>query len=285
MTSIHNLSTEQPPACYGNGDTYIGRPGKGHTGYFGNPFHGQGSREDHVAQFRRYAEGRVEHDPEYRERVKALHGQRLWCFCTPQACHGDVLAELAMELHEEDAARAYQDSERAHFQNTLFASLVQAGAQEVELPVRQIAVPNKIILGTGGRRFGIPPKDVQSVTEVIRARQEKKALFAMLAEEDPDVIIEGGATGADTLFREWGEAHGKTVWTYPAPWEEFRKRGDPHWKRAGIERNWKMADVLASEREAGHDCFAIACPGGRGTQSMIDILNLFEFSVREVTLS
>jgi uncharacterized protein YbaA (DUF1428 family) len=32
--------------------------------------------------------------------LRSLHGQRLFCFCRPHPCHGDVLAALAKELHD-----------------------------------------------------------------------------------------------------------------------------------------------------------------------------------------
>ena len=79
---------------------YIGRPGKGQTGYFGNPFPlvaGE-PRGSTIDKFKTYALDRVKNDPEYREQVKALKGKTLVCFCKPNACHGDILAEIAESL-------------------------------------------------------------------------------------------------------------------------------------------------------------------------------------------
>ena len=74
-------------------DVYIGRPGKGHDGYFGNPF--RRSRDDlpgsTLPKFEEHFLKRVEDDPEFRRRVLALKGKRLGCFCKPKrACHGDT---------------------------------------------------------------------------------------------------------------------------------------------------------------------------------------------------
>lgn len=84
-------------------DVYIGRRGHGHDGYFGNPIvpgktcpvcgevHSRGNT---LKCYREYLEVRLEQDPDFRERVKALRGKVLGCFCKPRPCHGDVLLEF-----------------------------------------------------------------------------------------------------------------------------------------------------------------------------------------------
>jgi len=42
--------------------------------------------------FADYFYERLASDPEFRERVLALRGKTLGCFCKPRACHGDVIA-------------------------------------------------------------------------------------------------------------------------------------------------------------------------------------------------
>jgi hypothetical protein len=76
-------------------DVYIGRAGRGQDGYFGNPVRvGNGvSRDDAVKRFQRYFADRIENDAEFKRRVLALRGKRLGCFCKPNACHGDVIAD------------------------------------------------------------------------------------------------------------------------------------------------------------------------------------------------
>lgn len=72
-------------------DVYIGRPGRGFDGYFGNP-HAHGSRRANVEAFKSYFAKRVAEDPEYRARVLALKGKILGCHCAPLLCHGHIMA-------------------------------------------------------------------------------------------------------------------------------------------------------------------------------------------------
>lgn len=93
-------------------DVYVGRAGHGHDGYYGNPCIRNAKcpvcRGVHstpggtVDCFEEYARERIASDPEYKQRVAALHGKVLGCFCKPgHRCHGQVLAQLAAELNEE----------------------------------------------------------------------------------------------------------------------------------------------------------------------------------------
>lgn len=83
-------------------DVYIGRAGRGHDGYFGNPVR-RGIRcsicgDVHEAAaatipcFIEYFQSRLASDPTYRARVLGLQGKRLGCFCAPARCHGHVIA-------------------------------------------------------------------------------------------------------------------------------------------------------------------------------------------------
>lgn len=91
-------------------DVYVGRAGKGSTGYFGNPHTMPGpcrscgrdhGRQGTLAAYREYLLARVESDPVFRQQVLELRGKRLGCFCArkggvtasdPHVCHGQVLA-------------------------------------------------------------------------------------------------------------------------------------------------------------------------------------------------
>lgn len=84
-------------------DVYIGRPGKGVSGYFGNPFRkspGAPSGST-IPEFEAYFLQRVEEDVEFRQRVLALKGKRLGCFCGRNSphCHGKVIVRW---LHKDD---------------------------------------------------------------------------------------------------------------------------------------------------------------------------------------
>ena len=76
-------------------DVYIGRPGRGRDGSFGNPFRigPHGSRAQVLERFQQYFRHRLATDPAFRHRVEALRGKRLGCFCKPLACHGDIIAD------------------------------------------------------------------------------------------------------------------------------------------------------------------------------------------------
>lgn len=70
-------------------DVYIGRPS-----VWGNPFEigKDGTREEVIALYREH----IEFNTELYERAQLeLRGKVLGCWCHPQACHGDVLAEIA----------------------------------------------------------------------------------------------------------------------------------------------------------------------------------------------
>lgn len=103
--SVHNIREE----VIHPGDVYVGRrmaalseaiPGG--NGYFGNRFRvEQHGRAGAIAKFEEYARARMTCEPYYRERVKSLHGKRLFCWCAPLPCHAEVLERLAAELQED----------------------------------------------------------------------------------------------------------------------------------------------------------------------------------------
>ena len=69
-------------------DVYIGRPSR-----WGNPFAigKDGARSDVIAKYRAW----ILSQPELLDHIGELKNKTLGCWCHPQACHGDVLAELA----------------------------------------------------------------------------------------------------------------------------------------------------------------------------------------------
>ena len=70
-------------------DVYIGRPSK-----WGNPFEigKDGTREDVVIKYEQW----IITQPKLMADIGELKGKVLGCWCAPKACHGDVLARLAM---------------------------------------------------------------------------------------------------------------------------------------------------------------------------------------------
>ena len=69
-------------------DVYIGRPSK-----WGNPF-AIGVHGNRTEVIRRYREW-IKTQPHLIAALPELKGKTLGCWCAPQACHGDILHELA----------------------------------------------------------------------------------------------------------------------------------------------------------------------------------------------
>ena len=68
-------------------DLYIGRPSK-----WGNPFviGKDGTRDDVIAKYRQW----ILTQQNLLNDLHELEGKRIACYCSPKACHGDVLADL-----------------------------------------------------------------------------------------------------------------------------------------------------------------------------------------------
>jgi len=92
------------------GVVYIGRAGKGESGYFGNPFRVgavcsrckqfHADARSTIPCFKAYFNERMSNDPIFQHNVLNLRGRDLWCpgYCkrsSPNApCHGDVYVEF-----------------------------------------------------------------------------------------------------------------------------------------------------------------------------------------------
>lgn len=72
-------------------DFYIGRPS-----VFGNPFviGKDGDREQVISKYREWFYQKLKDDVQFLIAVNGLKGKRLICWCSPQRCHGDVIAEF-----------------------------------------------------------------------------------------------------------------------------------------------------------------------------------------------
>jgi len=86
-------------------DVYIGRKKSG-PGEWGNPFSDNPASKaeyivdskDVMPMFRAWFENRIKNEPGFAERVRALKGKTLGCWCKPKPCHGDIIAEWADKL-------------------------------------------------------------------------------------------------------------------------------------------------------------------------------------------
>jgi hypothetical protein len=99
------------------------------------------------------------------------------------------------------------------------------------------------ILVCGGRDFRDPFRTFDASLE----RIENRYGF--------DLLIEGGAPGADRMARLWAKKRGIPIQTYRADWQA-------HGRAAGPIRNRQML-------EEGRPDLVVAFPGERGTADMV----------------
>ena len=85
----------------------------------------------------------------------------------------------------------------------------------------------------------------------------------------PDLVVHGGARGADALAGDWARSMGVRVHAEPAKWGK-------HGKAAGPLRNQKMLDLFRID-------FVVAFPGGDGTADMVARSRKAGIDVAEVT--
>jgi len=112
------------------------------------------------------------------------------------------------------------------------------------------------VLVCGGR-------DYDDQGEVWSALSDLRARFGRLT------VIQGGATGADMLAREWAFRQSSVrLINEPADWQK-------HGKAAGTIRNQLMVDEYRPE-------LVLAFPGGRGTADMVRRAKAAGVPVREV---
>jgi ribonuclease HII len=98
ITKVANIHSREPY------DVYIGRPGQGEEGFFGNPLRmGEQClvcKDVHATAgqtlpcYRKWLRWKLRTDADYRGRFYALRGLTLGCFCAPAPCHGDVMVEF-----------------------------------------------------------------------------------------------------------------------------------------------------------------------------------------------
>lgn len=111
------------------------------------------------------------------------------------------------------------------------------------------------VLVCGGRRYS----DVRAVNEWLD----------WLHGKDPiTLLINGGASGADTLGKMWAESRGVPVVTEYALWTT-------HGRKAGPIRNQKML-------EDHNPDLVVAFPGGRGTADMVRRANAARLDIIEI---
>lgn len=94
------------------------------------------------------------------------------------------------------------------------------------------------------------------------------ALDEVKARGELDIIISGGARGADQLAERYAELEGIPIEVYPADWEKYGKS-------AGFKRNVQML-------QEGRPDLVIAFPGGKGTEMMKSLARNTGVKVMEI---
>lgn len=103
LTTLVNIHKKTPY------DVYIGRAGKGHDGYFGNPIPLCGKDRQFVLDaYKKYFYARLEIDNDFKERIQSLKGKTLGCFCFPELCHGMVIIEYLDGITPEQQLENYR---------------------------------------------------------------------------------------------------------------------------------------------------------------------------------
>ena len=79
-------------------DVYIGRPGQGQEGPWGNPFKisEHGGRIAVIEKYQHWLNERIRQGAVTETELAQLASRTLGCYCAPQACHGHVLARYAL---------------------------------------------------------------------------------------------------------------------------------------------------------------------------------------------
>lgn len=113
-----------------------------------------------------------------------------------------------------------------------------------------------IVLVCGGRKYA----DKEYLKTMLDAVHEQRAIT---------LLIQGGATGADTLAAEWALKNEINYRTYPAKWKRI---GD---KSAGMKRNKEMLD------DNPNIDLLVAFDGGVGTAGMVKLAKERDIAVLE----
>lgn len=132
-------------------------------------------------------------------------------------------------------------------------------------------VVSRRVLVCGGRTFGIV-RDPSSEHDVVRAQRQRVLLHRVLdyhhSRSPFEVVIDGAATGADTIAHQWAMQHDVHSRRFLADWQRYGRR-------AGAIRNKQMLDE-------GHPDLVIAFPGGPGTAMMVELAQARGIRVIEV---
>lgn len=100
-----------------------------------------------------------------------------------------------------------------------------------------------------------------------RGFADTDAMTAALGPLHPEIVIHGGASGADALAGAWAAGRNVPCMVFPAHWVQGRS--------AGPRRNAWMVTY-------GKPDLVVAFPGGRGTENMVRTARAAGVEVRRV---
>lgn len=235
-------------------DVYIGRPSK-----WGNPFEigKDGTREDVVNKYRAW----IVSQPELMASLHELKDKTIACWCSPHACHGNVIAELldtedygyklhvpVLALHQ-DGQHTQTEEEKEEAEASYIPDL-----DLHDYPVR--------ICVAGSRTIN----DYEQFDGFLRA-------FLTWAGREPFALVSGSARhGPDRMVIDWAKENNVPCFEFPADWDAFGKR-------AGMIRNGVMRKNITH-------LLAIWDGKSRGTLEMIESSRKIEsIHVSVVTVS
>ncbi len=94
---------------------------------------------------------------------------------------------------------------------------------------------------------------------------DHQAVNARLSAIGPDVVIHGGASGADLLAAQWARGRGIFEISSPVSPRTWERLGG----KAGPARNRLMVAVAVGLKSQGWRVVCVPFPGGRGTASCV----------------
>lgn len=122
------------------------------------------------------------------------------------------------------------------------------------------------VIVCGGRKYGLSVE--KGDVGEREAETLDDALDAIHRRTPITVIIQGGATGADSLARDWAESNHVKCVTVPADWAT-------HKLAAGPIRNERMARDFSPD-------LVLAAPGGKGTTHMLSMARKYSIAIQRI---
>ena len=135
--------------------------------------------------------------------------------------------------------------------------------------------PRVIALVFGGRHFGLgkPAQPGDDETEAQRAallavaEAQRQALYRVLDDLRPHLVVQGGASGADGLAGAWAWENKVAGWTLDAPWAVASKAAGPMRNETQLRAVLFFA-AMCERRKIAAQVVAVQCPGDDGTADM-----------------